>query len=131
MPDNFEKYIITFDLFTDKIHEEKLREEVDISLSSMYSKIKNYMINNGFYWQEGSTYISKENLSFSQVESIIRKLFKANKWLTDYVRDMTNGIIKEINLIDFNNIIKRYNKQYSKEKTNKRNKHSEYKNKRQ
>lgn len=116
MKNQLEQYIITFDLLTDKYHEEKLKNEVHIPLSSMYDKIKTHMINNGFSWQQGSTYISNSKIDFTDFQRTIDKLFKKYKWLTEYVRDMTNGIIKDINLVNFNSIINRYKKQYNKEK---------------
>ena len=110
-----EIYIITFDLLTDKETENKLFLQEHKSLSSMYSDIKKHMLDNKFMWQQGSTYISKEKLYLYELNEIIDELFNKHKYLTEYVRDMTNGIIKDINLINFNSVIKKYNKKYKKQ----------------
>ena len=110
-----ETYIITFDLLTDKETENKLFLQEHKSLSSMYSDIKKHMLDNKFMWQQGSTYISKEKLYLYELNEIIDELFNKHKYLTEYVRDMTNGIIKDINLINFNSVIKKYNKKYKKQ----------------
>lgn len=116
---NKEKYIITFDLLTGKDYEEKLKNEQNLSLSSMYDIIKRHMLKNDFYWQQDSTYISNNLITFRQFRRIIEKLYKNNKWLSDYTRDMTNGIIKDINLLDFTNIINKYKKEYKEEQKSK------------
>ena len=81
----------------------------------MYSDIKKHMLDNKFMWQQGSTYISSDKLYLYELNEIIDELFNKHKYLTEYVRDMTNGIIKDINLINFNSVIKKYNKKYKKQ----------------
>ena len=102
-------------MLTDKETENKLFLQEHKSLSSMYSDIKKHMLDNKFMWQQGSTYISKEKLYLYELNEIIDELFNKHKYLTEYVRDMTNGIIKDINLINFNSVIKKYNKKYRKQ----------------
>lgn len=112
-----EIYIITFDLLTDKETKKKLFFQEHKQLSAMYSDIKRHMQKNKFIWQQGSTYISKEKLYLYELNEIIDELFDKYKYITEYVRDMTNGIIKDINLINLNGVIKKYNKKYKKQKS--------------
>lgn len=116
---NEETYIITFDLLTGKEYEQKLRDEQNISLSSMYDIIKRHMQNNNFYWQQGSTYISNNKITNRDFRKTIDSLYKQNSWLSEYTRDMTNGIIKDVNLLDFKNIINKYKKQSNEQKKSK------------
>ena len=111
-----EQYIITFDLHTDKNTENKLKKEENKSLSAMYSDINKHMIENSFNWKQGSTYVSNEKIYLYELNEIIDELFNKNKYLTEYVRDITNGIIKEINLVDFDKILEKYHKKYIKDK---------------
>lgn len=115
-------------LLTDKNTKEKLLKDIGISSSTMYDIIKHHMINNDFKWQEGSVYISNNKIPFFDFENFIRELFKNNKWITEYVIDITYGIVKDVNLIDFNKILNRYSKQYNKEKQNNFDKNNQNKN---
>ena len=91
MKESKEIYIITFDLYTDKNTEIKLKKEENKSLSSMYSDINKYMIENDFKWQQGSTYISNNKIYLYDFRNIVDNLFREHKYLTEYVRDITNG----------------------------------------
>lgn len=57
-----------------------------------YYDIKAFMKENGFEWQQGSSYVSKERLDYTEVKDLIKDLVEENPYLNKCIRDcrMTN-----------------------------------------
>ena len=54
-----------------------------------YEDIKQHMKNYGFYWQQGSVYISKMQMKDSFAKATVTDLATANPWLNICMRDCT------------------------------------------
>lgn len=74
---------ITFDLDTKALQEYYPKE----NWRDAYKVIKKYMRDNGFEWQQGSVYVSKNEISTRKVSQILRKMAQHNSWLHKCMRD--------------------------------------------
>lgn len=57
------------------------------SWQNAYEIIKRHMIKNGFFWLQGSVYVSQEPISTARVSSILDELVIKNPWLNLCMRD--------------------------------------------
>lgn len=61
-----------------------------------YDVIKRYMILNGFIWQQGSVYISKNKISYTKISNMLEDLIIKNQWLHKCMRDcVVSSITKQ------------------------------------
>ena len=74
---------VSFDLDTKALEE----YYPDKNWRKAYDVIKRYMILNGFIWQQGSVYVSEENIENRGVVTLLKKLINENQWLHKYMRD--------------------------------------------
>ncbi|MCL1990406.1 MAG: hypothetical protein FWG67_05890 [Defluviitaleaceae bacterium] len=67
-----------------------------------YEDIKKHMLDNGFEWQQGSGYHSKEGINLSKVDAIIDAMAEKQPWLHLAVRDMQVGDLPKLHSLNKN-----------------------------
>lgn len=80
---NYGRKQISFDLDTNAL---KLYYPSS-SYNNAYEVIKRHMLKNGFYWLQGSVYISKKPILSSEVTAILDELSVKNSWLNKCMGD--------------------------------------------
>ena len=61
-----------------------------------YKDIKKHMKDNGFEWQEGSSYISKEAMSWIELADVLNSLAVSQPWMQIAMRDCVSSDIDEL-----------------------------------
>ena len=89
-------YALTFDMTISD-----LKKEYGEKYHSAYAEIKNHLNNSGFYWIQGSTYVTEENLT--AVYKAINILSNID-WFRKSVRDIRAFKVEDFS--DFTSIVK-------------------------
>jgi len=66
------------------------------SWRTSYKDIKTYMTENGFIWQEGSTYVSEKYMSWANATVILEGLRNELPWTENCMRDCVMGNIDSV-----------------------------------
>ena len=88
---------ISFDLDTKALREYYPKE----NWREAYQVLRNHMKTNGFIWQQGSVYISREEIEEMMAINILKKLIIKHPWLHKCMRDCV-----------ISNIAKRYSQNH-------------------
>ncbi len=91
---------INFDMDT-----KKLKEKGFEHLSTPYSLVKNFMINNNFIHQQGSGYVSQKQMNKKEILKIINKMKNELPWAIGCFSDIVVSNIdeKQFNLTSYFN----------------------------
>ncbi|MDO5564640.1 MAG: hypothetical protein Q4F88_05365 [Eubacteriales bacterium] len=86
------KYSINFDLDTSKL---KIFYWADTgkAYNKAYEDIRNYLTDNGFIWQQGSGYITKNKIPDTKLNNILDIMSNNFKWLAFCIKDVKTTII--------------------------------------
>jgi virulence-associated protein VapD len=62
-----------------------------------YSDIKNFMIDNGFTWQQGNVYFGNQSINAVNCVITVQRLAATFPWFRTYVKDVRMLRIEEVN----------------------------------
>jgi virulence-associated protein VapD len=86
-------YAIVFDLDTLMLQ----ANDPGASWNNAYTDIRNYLVQRGFEWRQGSTYFGDESVDAVKCVRVVQKLSKKFAWFAPSVRDIRMLRIEENN----------------------------------